>query len=298
ALASSLDLPDVLDAIAEGAMKLVQANYVTIYLYDEESEEFTLRLGVWETGERKTPPPPRKSGLTAKVIASKEPVVVHSVPEHPLFMGKEGLAVLAHFTELKSVAGIPIRRAEKTLGSFNVSFTRPHTFTQEEIGLLSSLANQVAIVVENAQALAKLRAAYEAQERLLQLVQELSTPLVPLTKEILLLPLVGSIDSQRAQQIMSTLLEGVAGRRARAVIIDITGVPMVDSRVANHLIQAARAAELLGAEVILVGITPQVAQTIVELGIDLSELTPRSELQDGIEYALRLLGRRIVGAKE
>jgi PAS domain S-box-containing protein len=131
----------------------------------------------------------------------------------------------------------------------------------------------------------------ESQKRA---IQALSTPLVPVTEQILVLPLVGAIDSLRAKQILDVLLRGVAGRRARVVIMDITGVPVVDTRVANYLLQATQAVRLLGAECILVGITPEVAQTVVGLGVELRQLTTRSDLQGGVEYALRLLGKDIV----
>lgn len=151
-LASSLGLHDVLDTIAEGALKLVQANNVDIFLYDaEEGKEFSLRLRVRDTGERTTPPPPRRDGLTARVIASERPMVVHHAGEHPLYKGQEGLAILEQFPDLKVVASFPIRWAGKTLGVFNVSFTHPHTFAQEELDIMTSWANQVAIALKNAQ---------------------------------------------------------------------------------------------------------------------------------------------------
>jgi rsbT co-antagonist protein RsbR len=116
-------------------------------------------------------------------------------------------------------------------------------------------------------------------------IRELSTPLMPLSDQVMVLPLVGAIDSRRAQQIMETLLEGVAAQQARTVIVDITGVQVVDSQVANILIQAAHAVKLIGAQVVLTGIQPRIAQTLVELGADLSTIVTRSTLQAGIAYA-------------
>lgn len=118
---------------------------------------------------------------------------------------------------------------------------------------------------------------------------ELSTPLMPLTDDVVAMPLIGAIDTTRAQQIMETLLEGIAAHRAAVAILDITGVQVVDTQVANALVRAARAARLLGAQVVLTGIQPRIAQTIVELGADLSGIITRSTLQSGIAYAL---GRR------
>jgi PAS domain S-box-containing protein len=129
-----------------------------------------------------------------------------------------------------------------------------------------------------------------ARERL---ISELSAPLIPITRNILVLPLIGAVDSARAQQIMESLLSGIEGYNAEVVIVDVTGVPLMDTGVANHLLQMTDAASLVGARVILVGITPRVAQTIIELGVDLSAITTRSNLQGGVEYALRLQGQHI-----
>ena len=104
---------------------------------------------------------------------------------------------------------------------------------------------------------------------------------------VVLLPIVGNIDSERALQIMGDLLTGVQEHRARVAIVDITAVAMVDTAVANSLLEAAQATRLLGAEVVLVGIRPEVAQTIVGLGVRLSDLVMASDLHRGIEYAFR-----------
>jgi rsbT co-antagonist protein RsbR len=122
-------------------------------------------------------------------------------------------------------------------------------------------------------------------------IRELSTPLIPLTETAMVMPLIGAIDTQRAQQIMETLLDGAAQHQARLVILDITGVQVVDTQVAQTFIQAAQAVKLLGAQVMLTGIQPQIAQTLVHLGVDLRDIQTQSSLQAGIAAALR--GRRL-----
>lgn len=117
-------------------------------------------------------------------------------------------------------------------------------------------------------------------------LRELSTPLLKISDSTLVMPLVGTIDSARAQQVMEALLEGIAEERASTVIMDITGVSVVDTQVANALLRAAQAAQLLGTQVILSGIRPEIAQTIVGLGVDLSGLSTSSTLQRGISRAL------------
>ena len=131
------------------------------------------------------------------------------------------------------------------------------------------------------------------QQQLLDMIREISSPVIPVHDEVLVLPLVGTIDSARSSRIMETLLTGVQEHAAEVVIIDITGVPIVDTAVANHLIQATRAATLLGAHCVLVGVSAEVAQTLVQLGVNLSTLVTRSNLQAGISYALERQGRSI-----
>jgi rsbT co-antagonist protein RsbR len=124
-------------------------------------------------------------------------------------------------------------------------------------------------------------------------LRELSTPIMPLYRGVLVLPLVGDIDARRATQVIEGLLEGISRQQADVVIVDITGVPLVDTQVANYLLQAARAAQLLGSRVILVGISPDIAQTIVHLGVDLSNIVTRANLQAGVEFAFSLRGLAI-----
>ncbi len=118
-------------------------------------------------------------------------------------------------------------------------------------------------------------------------LNELSTPLLTISTQVMVMPLIGTIDSRRAQQIIDTLLTGVAEASATMVILDITGVAVVDTQVANTLIHAAQSVNLLGATVILTGIRPEIAQTLVGLGIDLGRIVTRSTLQAGIAYALQ-----------
>ncbi|KYG07317.1 anti-anti-sigma factor [Sorangium cellulosum] len=118
-------------------------------------------------------------------------------------------------------------------------------------------------------------------------IRELVTPLLPIAEGVLVMPLIGFFDSARAGRIIETLLEGVERHAARIAIIDITGVKAVDERVAEMLVQAARAAGLLGAEVVLTGIQPAIARTMIELDIDLRGLVTEGTLQGGIAYALK-----------
>lgn len=129
-------------------------------------------------------------------------------------------------------------------------------------------------------------------------LQELSAPLIPVFDNITVMPLVGTIDTERAKRIMENLLQGVVKHRAEVVLIDITGVPVVDTMVAHHIIQASEAVILVGAKCLIVGIRPEIAQTIVNLGIDLSQVITKNSLQKGIESALEMTNRQIVSLGE
>ncbi len=124
-------------------------------------------------------------------------------------------------------------------------------------------------------------------------IRELSTPVLPFREGMLLLPIIGQIDSQRARQLTESLLMSIRANRAKVVVIDITGVATVDSRVANHLVQTVDAARLMGTKVVFSGISPEIALTMVTLGIDLGPVYTVGALQDGIEHAERLLGYRV-----
>lgn len=125
-------------------------------------------------------------------------------------------------------------------------------------------------------------------------LQELSASLIPVFDRVSVMPLVGTIDTERAKLIMENLLEGVVQQRAEVVLLDITGVPVVDTMVAHHIIQAADAVRLVGAKCMLVGIRPEIAQTIVALGIDLNDFTTTSTLRRGMQEALQLTNRKVV----
>ncbi|MCM3603236.1 STAS domain-containing protein [Robertmurraya korlensis] len=125
-------------------------------------------------------------------------------------------------------------------------------------------------------------------------LQELSAPLIPVFEGISVMPLVGTIDTERAKQIMESLLNGVVRNRSEVVLIDITGVPVVDTMVAHHIIQAADAVRLVGSKCMLVGIRPEIAQTIVNLGINLNQITTKNTLKKGIESALEIMNKKII----
>jgi rsbT co-antagonist protein RsbR len=133
----------------------------------------------------------------------------------------------------------------------------------------------------------------EALDAQNQLIRELSTPIMPIHAGVLVLPIVGAVDARRATQILESVLEEIVASQADVLILDITGVPFIDASVANHILQMARAVMLLGAKIVLVGIGAEVAQTLVQLEIDLSSIITKANLAEGIAYALEQMGQSI-----
>lgn len=125
-------------------------------------------------------------------------------------------------------------------------------------------------------------------------IRELSTPVLAVREGILIVPIIGAIDTLRARQLTEHLLQSIRDLRARAVVVDITGVPAVDSKVANHLVQTVDAARLLGASVVVTGISPEIARTLVTIGVDLTKMNTVCDLQGGIDEADRIVGYRVV----
>lgn len=138
----------------------------------------------------------------------------------------------------------------------------------------------------------------EERERIIRQQQdslrELSTPVLQVRERLLILPIIGVLDTARAHQLTDQLLQGIRTHRARVVVVDITGVPDVDESVADHLVKTVDASRLMGAGVIITGLSSEIAQTLVTIGVDLSKMNTVGDLQGGIEEAERLLGFRVV----
>jgi rsbT co-antagonist protein RsbR len=168
---------------------------------------------------------------------------------------------------------------------------------QTDFGLLNRIldayepaANRIANTVAVGFVQERERVIREQQEA----IRVLSTPVLQVRERLLILPIIGVIDPQRARQLTEQLLQGIRTNRAKVVVIDITGVPVMDATVANHLVQTVEAARLLGATVIITGLSPEIAQTLVTIGVDLGKMNTVGDLQGGIEEAERALGYRVV----
>lgn len=162
------------------------------------------------------------------------------------------------------------------------------TRAREALGWLRS---EVLIVA--GRAYARVRES-QVEDEFLRAIRGLSTPVIQVWERILVMPLIGVIDSTRARQLMEQLLDRIVALQSEIVILDVTGVPAVDTQVADHLVRTTKAAALVGARTILVGISPQVAQTLVRLGASLGEVETRANLRSGLEAAFAGLGLKVV----
>jgi rsbT co-antagonist protein RsbR len=168
---------------------------------------------------------------------------------------------------------------------------------QADLGLLNAVldayepaANRIANTVGVGFVQERERIIRQQQEA----IRELSTPVLQVRDRLLILPIIGVIDPQRARQLTEQLLRGIRSNRARVVVVDITGVPSVDATVANHLVQTVDACRLMGANVIVTGLSSEIAQTLVTIGVDLGKINAVGDLQGGIEEAERLIGYKVM----
>jgi len=191
---------------------------------------------------------------------------------------------------LASFAGYKLSTVQGEVLGVLALFSK-HVISPEESAFLETLANTTSLVIWTTEAKEEhqrlQQEVIEAQQRA---IKDLSTPVIPIMDNIIVMPLVGSIDSLRARDVTRSLLAGISQHRAKVVIVDVTGVTLMDTGIVNHLNKTIQAARLKGARTIVTGISDAVAETIVDLGIDWSEITTLNDLQTGLLTALRNLG--------
>lgn len=227
-------------------------------------------------------------GLIAAALAGLLALVIARYIASPL----RALATAAMAVSQGRLEAPPVTRRGDEIGALTGAFAQMivdlRTARAEVAAQQHTLEARVAERTSDLeQALTELRESTSARDQLSVMMRELSSPVVPVLEGILVMPLIGVIDSERAELLMDSLLMAIEEHHATIVIIDVTGVPLVDTHVARALIDASHAAQLLGAQTILVGLRPELAQTIVGLGIDLSNLVSRANLQSGVSYAIK-----------
>lgn len=144
----------------------------------------------------------------------------------------------------------------------------------------------------------KLKVTERTVERQQEAIAELSSPIMKIWDQVLTLPVIGIVDSRRTEEMMESLLNSVVETQSKSVIIDITGVDVVDTQTANHFIKMVKAVRLLGADCIITGISPEIAQTLTNIGVDLTQIKTRRNLQDGLKESFKILNYDIRKRKE
>ncbi|WP_433926191.1 substrate-binding domain-containing protein [Sorangium cellulosum] len=251
-------------------------------------------------------PPPSRAVIEAEVTVPARALVGRALEAgSPLVIdpdegdaGAEAALPAAH-AGARTVVALPLRARGSVLGALVLSSDRREACGRDEVSFLVRVAGTVAMGVENARLFrrvsersAELERANEQQAAMLETIRELSSPVVPIADGILVMPLVGVMDAERSSHFIASMLREIEAKRARVVLIDVTGMAIVDAAAAAQLAQAAQAAALLGAEAVLVGLRPGAAQMMVAQGLDIGAMVTRSNLAHGFRYALaRTRGR-------
>jgi len=202
--------------------------------------------------------------------------------------------IIPRGVETHEVVGIVLLLRDVLARSLFAKYQSDFKLLNRVLDAYEPAANRIANTVAVGFVQERERIIREQQEAL----RELSTPVLQVRERLLILPIIGVIDSQRARQLTEQLLRGIRANRARVVVIDITGVAAMDSSVANHLVLTVEASRLLGAAVIVTGLSPEIAQTLVRIGVNLGKMNTVGDLQGGIEEAERVLGYKVVPIAE
>jgi rsbT co-antagonist protein RsbR len=197
--------------------------------------------------------------------------------------------IIPRGVETHEVVGIVLLLRDVLARSLFEKYQRDFALLNRVLDAYEPAANRIANTVAVSFVEERERVIRQQQDA----IRELSTPVLPVRERLLILPIIGVLDGERARQLTEQLLRGIRTHRAKVVVIDITGAPDVDATVANHLVQTVDASRLMGASVILTGLSPTIAQTLVTLGVDLSKIHTIGDLQGGLEEAERLLGYEV-----
>ena len=202
--------------------------------------------------------------------------------------------IIPRGVETHEVVGIVLLLRDVLARSLFAKYRVDFATLNRVLDVYEPAANRIANTVAVGFVQERERVIREQQEA----IRELSTPVLKVRERLMILPIIGAIDPMRARQLTEQLLRGIRTNRAKVVVIDITGVAALDSTVANHLVQTVDASRLLGATIIVTGLSPEIAQTLVTIGVDLGKMNSVGDLQGGIEEAERLLGYKVVAIRE
>ncbi len=202
--------------------------------------------------------------------------------------------IIPRGVETHEVVGIVLLLRDVLARSLFAKYQTDFALLNHVLDAYEPAANRIANTVASSFVQERERIIRQQQEA----IRELSTPVLQVRERLLILPIIGLIDPQRARQLTEQLLQGIRSNRAKVVVMDITGVPSIDANVANYLVQTVDAARLMGASMIVTGLSPAIAQTLVVISVDLGKMETVGDLQGGIEKAERMLGYKVVLVEE
>jgi rsbT co-antagonist protein RsbR len=217
-----------------------------------------------------------------------------SVERLQAYAGDLSERIIPRGVETDEVLGIVLLLRDVLARSLFVNYQHDPDLLGRILDAYEPAANRIAVTVGVSFVAERERVIREQQEA----IRELSTPVLQVRDRLLILPIIGGLDTQRARQLTEQLLGAIQTSRAKVVVIDITGVATIDEGVANHLVQTVEASRLMGAGAIITGLSSKIAQTLVDLGVDLGMMKTVGDLQGGLEEAERLIGIRTPGTDD
>src|SRR5262245_15289129 len=278
ALRATRDATALYQVLAAQLGSLIRFDSLFIALYLPETDhvrfEYSIDEGVIDNEliERALDDTP----LNARIIRGQRPLLIDDLDLDPA--RQSGKMIPFGQIEKRSRAwlGVPMISGDEVQGVLSIQSYQPGAFGAADIELLMLVSSQIAVAIQNARLFRRLR----------RTIAELSTPLIPVAEGVLVLPLIGTIDADRAQRTTEQVLEAIVARQAETLLIDVTGVAKVDAFVVDQLLKIIRATALLGAHSSIVGISAALAQTFVALGFDLRGLRTYSDLQSALAEIL------------
>ncbi|MEM8532497.1 MAG: GAF domain-containing protein [Chloroflexota bacterium] len=279
ALRASRDLPILYRTVATQLANVIEFDVLFIGLYQPKTEEMLFVYGVDEgvVDDLHVRRPLSQTPLNQRVVRERQAVYIEDLDNDPV--RQTGLLIPFGKHEKRSKAWLcaPMISGDTVHGVLCIQSYQPSAFTEADIELLLLLASHISVAVDNAQLFTKLQ----------RTIVELSTPVIPVAEGVLILPLIGTIDSERATRLVEQTLDSINEKQAQQLLIDVTGITSVDTFVIDQLMKLVRAAALLGTTSSIVGVSATMAQQATELELDLGGIKTFNNLQSALMDVLR-----------
>jgi GAF domain-containing protein len=276
---ASRDLASLYRAVAAQLDGVVRCDslFIALYLPETESVRFVYSVDEGVIDDEENEIPFDRAPLSARIIRERQPIRIDDLDQDQL---RQQVAFLTFGNTAKrsrSWLGAPMISGDAVQGVLAIQSYQPNAFRQADADLLLLLASQVGVAVENARLFQQLR----------RTIADLSAPLIPVAEGVLVLPLVGRIDPERAERVLEQVLDAVVARQADRLLIDVTGMAGVDAQVVAQLLKIVRAAALLGARSCIVGISAALAYSAAALDLGMHEIATYRDLRSALAEILR-----------